>query len=144
MGGCVGGFAKSSTPKTSKSRNNTGFRRGAYGHSTPQKEWWSSSEMETNHSRSSQKSTSSVSGQENRGNESSSFVNPALDLWNERRREWVGAHLPRCPRQKRESVISRSATYEDLLTTSRPFVQPVPLAEMVDFLMYIWEEGQYD
>ncbi|KAG5537558.1 hypothetical protein RHGRI_024872 [Rhododendron griersonianum] len=38
-----------------------------------------------------------------------------------------------------------NATYESLLGSSKPFSQPVPLAEMVDFLVDIWEqEGMYD
>ncbi|CAI9771492.1 unnamed protein product [Fraxinus pennsylvanica] len=35
--------------------------------------------------------------------------------------------------------------YESLLGTSKPFAQPIPLAEMVDFLVDVWEqEGLYD
>eukprot|EP00245_Coleochaete_scutata_P005520 TRINITY_DN19154_c0_g1_i1.p1 TRINITY_DN19154_c0_g1~~TRINITY_DN19154_c0_g1_i1.p1 ORF type:complete len:193 (+),score=22.71 TRINITY_DN19154_c0_g1_i1:126-704(+) len=71
------------------------------------------------------------------------FVNHALVLWNERRREWVGT-APR-QRMQRDPVISVDATYEDLLTTSRPFPQPVPLPEMVDFLVDVWDQdGLYD
>lgn len=81
------------------------------------------------------------------GNNSSSttFVNHALSLWNERRREWIGTRTRRRTNQTREPVISWSTTYEDLLATSRPFPQPVPLPEMVDFLVDVWEqEGLYE
>ncbi|OEL23168.1 hypothetical protein BAE44_0015817, partial [Dichanthelium oligosanthes] len=36
-------------------------------------------------------------------------------------------------------------TYDDLLSSSENFPQPIPLSEMVDFLVDIWhEEGLYD
>ncbi|CAI5481187.1 unnamed protein product [Closterium sp. Yama58-4] len=42
-------------------------------------------------------------------------------------------------------VIRPGSTYEDLLSTSRPFPQPIPLPEMVRFLVNVWEqEGLYD
>ena len=45
----------------------------------------------------------------------------------------------------RRPVLSPDATYDDLLTSSRTFTKPVPLAEMVDFLVEVWEEdGMYD
>ncbi|KAI8544316.1 hypothetical protein RHMOL_Rhmol08G0287000 [Rhododendron molle] len=50
-----------------------------------------------------------------------------------------------CMVKKRFSLCSWNATYESLLGSSKPFSQPVPLAEMVDFLVDIWEqEGMYD
>jgi len=40
---------------------------------------------------------------------------------------------------------SWNASYESLLGNNKPFPQPIPLAEMVDFLVDIWEqEGLYD
>ncbi|KAL3566135.1 hypothetical protein D5086_031550 [Populus alba] len=40
---------------------------------------------------------------------------------------------------------SWNATYESLLGSNKPFARPVPLAEMVDFLVDVWEqEGLYD
>ncbi|GJP35272.1 hypothetical protein CLOM_g19766 [Closterium sp. NIES-68] len=43
------------------------------------------------------------------------------------------------------TVIKPGSTYEDLLSTSRPFPQPIPLPEMVRFLIQVWEqEGLYD
>jgi hypothetical protein len=45
----------------------------------------------------------------------------------------------------RRPVLSADATYDDLLTSSRAFPQPVPLVEMVDFLVEVWDEdGLYD
>ncbi|EMS50088.1 hypothetical protein TRIUR3_19400 [Triticum urartu] len=38
-----------------------------------------------------------------------------------------------------------NAAYESLLGSNKPFPQPIPLHEMVDFLVDIWEqEGLYD
>ena len=38
-----------------------------------------------------------------------------------------------------------TSRYEDVLATDRPFPQPVPLAEMVDFLVDCWDaDGLYD
>lgn len=75
-----------------------------------------------------------------------SFVNHASIAWHERRREWVGDQSKRTHRPSREPIISWCTTYEDLLsTTNQPFQQPIPLSEMVDFLVDIWhEEGLYD
>ncbi|GAV58147.1 DUF4050 domain-containing protein [Cephalotus follicularis] len=45
----------------------------------------------------------------------------------------------------REPIMSWTTTYEELLCSTEPFNQPIPLAEMVDFLVDIWqEEGLYD
>ncbi|KAL0547484.1 hypothetical protein IC582_017420 [Cucumis melo] len=42
-------------------------------------------------------------------------------------------------------LCSWSATYDSLLGNNKPFPQPIPLGEMVDFLVDIWEqEGLYD
>eukprot|EP00897_Mesotaenium_endlicherianum_P000162 jgi/Mesen1/10146/ME000076S09653 len=73
------------------------------------------------------------------------YVNHALSAWNQQRREWTSSSRPATRRQSRQPVISADTTYEDLLATSRPFAQPVPLPEMVDFLVDIWDqEGLYD
>ncbi|KAH7437590.1 hypothetical protein KP509_05G079600 [Ceratopteris richardii] len=75
----------------------------------------------------------------------SAFVNHALILWQERRREWVGNRQEPRPRAPREPVLSWNTTYDDLLQTSRPFARPIPLTDMVDFLVDVWEqEGLYD
>ncbi|KAG6554436.1 hypothetical protein Mapa_004353 [Marchantia paleacea] len=161
MGGCVGGCIKPPPVNTSEkhSKKQKLLKKGGRGHPThaPKKDWWTSSsnEMESNSTnpRSLQRNTSTVSTpnhqQEPRGIASNStnttFVNHALMLWNERRREWIGNRPRHRVAQPREPVISWSTTYEDLLATSRPFPQPVPLPEMVDFLVDVWEqEGLYE
>ncbi|KAL0555457.1 hypothetical protein IC582_009403 [Cucumis melo] len=64
--------------------------------------------------------------------------------WHERRKEWVGDRSENVQREPKEPILSWTMTYEDLLT-AEPFQQPIPLAEMVDFLVDIWhEDGLYD
>nr|GEX18323.1 mitotic spindle assembly checkpoint protein MAD2B-like isoform X1 [Tanacetum cinerariifolium] len=42
-------------------------------------------------------------------------------------------------------LLSWNATYDNLLGTNKPFSRPIPLPEMVNFLVDIWEqEGLYD
>ncbi|KAI4316326.1 hypothetical protein L6164_024315 [Bauhinia variegata] len=75
------------------------------------------------------------------------FVNHGLLLWNQIRQEWIGNRRSQTEsqRQAREPRISWNATYESLLGSNKPFGHPIPLGEMVDFLVDIWEqEGLYD
>ncbi|KAF3943262.1 hypothetical protein CMV_030159 [Castanea mollissima] len=90
----------------------------------------------------------------------SEFVNHGLLLWNQTRQRWVGnkrsenrAQQIREPKLsthclcigKKFWLCSWNASYESLLGNNKPFPQPIPLAEMVDFLVDIWEqEGLYD
>ncbi|XP_047944781.1 uncharacterized protein LOC125191306 isoform X2 [Salvia hispanica] len=73
------------------------------------------------------------------------FINHGLLLWNQSRAQWVGTKKSQTPKKNREPVLSWNASYENLLGTSKRFPQPVPLSEMVDFLVDIWDqEGLYD
>uniref|UniRef100_A0A5B7CER6 Gag1-like clamp domain-containing protein n=1 Tax=Davidia involucrata TaxID=16924 RepID=A0A5B7CER6_DAVIN len=75
------------------------------------------------------------------------FINHAEIAWHERRRAWIGDtdRSQRSQRMPREPIMSWTTTYEDLLLSTEPFHQPIPLAEMVDFLVDNWhEEGLYD
>ncbi|PNY14147.1 hypothetical protein L195_g010821 [Trifolium pratense] len=69
----------------------------------------------------------------------------SLLLWNESRLQWVGRGLSeKQSQQKQESRLNRNATYESLLGTRQPFPKSVPLSEMVEFLVDVWEsEGMY-
>ncbi|XP_057514649.1 uncharacterized protein LOC130796332 isoform X2 [Actinidia eriantha] len=80
------------------------------------------------------------------GNISSEFVNHGLLLWNQTRQQWLGNKKPENQAQQlREPKLSWSATYNSLLGSNKPFPQRIPLSEMVDFLVDIWEqEGMYD
>ncbi|KAK4403912.1 hypothetical protein Sango_0759800 [Sesamum angolense] len=76
---------------------------------------------------------------------SSVFVNHAAIAWNEGRRKWVGNASQRSGRTSKDQIISWSTTYEDLLSNHDPFPEPIPLPEMVDFLVDIWQdEGLFD
>lgn len=79
-------------------------------------------------------------------NPPSEFVNHGLLLWNQTRQRWLGNRKQISKGlQVRDPKLSWNATYESLLGTNKPFSQPVPLTEMVDFLVDIWEqEGMYD
>ncbi|KAK9279259.1 hypothetical protein L1049_012937 [Liquidambar formosana] len=75
----------------------------------------------------------------------SEFVNHGLLLWNQTRQQWIGNRRPQNRTKVPEPRLSCNATYESLLGTNKPFPEPVPLPEMVDFLVNIWEqEGLYD
>ncbi|XP_004309586.1 PREDICTED: uncharacterized protein LOC101294816, partial [Fragaria vesca subsp. vesca] len=66
----------------------------------------------------------------------------AID-WHESRRKWVGDQ--RLQRKAKDPIISWSTTYEDLLSTNECYPEPIPLTEMVDFLVDIWhDEGLFD
>ncbi|CAM8963502.1 unnamed protein product [Rhodiola kirilowii] len=73
------------------------------------------------------------------------FVNHGLLLWNQIRQQWVGNKKTPKETQVREPRLSWNATYESLLGSSKPFPQPIPLPEMVDFLVEEWEQdGLYE
>ncbi|KAF3447117.1 hypothetical protein FNV43_RR12297 [Rhamnella rubrinervis] len=43
------------------------------------------------------------------------------------------------------NFMNWNATYESLLGTSKPFPQPIPLSEMIEFLVDVWEQdGLFD
>lgn len=76
----------------------------------------------------------------------SEFINHGLLLWNQTRQRWTGNKRSenQAP-QFQEPKLDWNATYESLLGSNKPFRQPIPLSEMVDFLVDVWEqEGLYD
>ncbi|XP_022933439.1 uncharacterized protein LOC111440853 [Cucurbita moschata] len=79
----------------------------------------------------------------------SEFVNHGLLLWNQNRLQWIGgsssSNTTDQTQQKRKAKISWRATYDSLLSTRQSFPHPIPLSEMVKFLVEVWEqEGLYD
>ncbi|KAH1045864.1 hypothetical protein J1N35_036648 [Gossypium stocksii] len=75
----------------------------------------------------------------------SAFVNHAAISWHENRRKWTGDKSQKARKISKDQVISWSTTYEELLSTNEPFSEPIPLPEMVDFLVDIWhDDGLYD
>ena len=119
------------------------------------KDFWTTStcDMESNSAAQSRGSISSIStstqahdahGAANT-NEHSEFVNHGVLLWSQTRQQWVGHKIPEKPKQLLEPKLSWNATYDSLLGSNKPFPKPIPLAEMVDFLVDVWEqEGMYD
>ncbi|XP_076919905.1 uncharacterized protein LOC143580870 [Bidens hawaiensis] len=84
---------------------------------------------------------------DNNGNNTTVFINHGVMAWNESRRKWVGDKSQRSQRGRtpEDPVISWSTTYEELLSNNARFPEPIPLPEMVDFLVDIWlDEGLYD
>ncbi|XP_049367842.1 uncharacterized protein LOC125832679 isoform X1 [Solanum verrucosum] len=79
-------------------------------------------------------------------NNHSEFVNHGFIRWNQIRQQWVGRKSPeKQPKQLLEPKLSWNATYDSLLGSNKPFLKRIPLAEMVDFLVDVWEqEGMYD
>jgi hypothetical protein len=72
------------------------------------------------------------------------FTNEALNNWEKDRAQWT---KPKSgyKKQHKRPVLSVDITYEELLMTNKPFVQPISLTEMVEFLVDCWEqEGLYD
>lgn len=90
--------------------------------------------------------TNQSQGDSSESNVPTAFVNHGLLLWNQNRQHWVQNRKSGNKRQViREPKLHWSATYDSLLGSNKPFPQPVPLGEMVDFLVDIWEqEGLYD
>jgi len=165
--GCLGGYVRpppaalpEKVPQRKHRRWSKRRVRGQSAHS-PQSWWMSSSNEMDDHSvlnsRSLQKLSKATNfcqdagshrnNTNNNNSNNSTFVNHALMSWNEQRRDWVAKKTKEQPQSQdlREPVIGWSTTYEELLGTSRPFSKPVPLTEMVDFLVDVWEqEGLYE
>ncbi|CAN4097881.1 unnamed protein product [Withania somnifera] len=118
-------------------------------------DFWSSSACEMENSTfPSQRSISSISTSNpaldphsNSGttNNTSEFVNHGLLLWNQTRQLWCGNRTLQKRASVREPKLSSDMSYETLLGTNKLFPQPIPLPEMVDFLVDVWvQEGLYD
>ncbi|XP_057959645.1 uncharacterized protein LOC131152060 isoform X2 [Malania oleifera] len=118
-------------------------------------DFWSTSTCDMENSAvQSQRSISSMSASnptfDHHGNGASTsnppeFANHGLHLWNQTRQQWIGNKRLQNQKQVQEPRLSWNATYESLLGTSKHFPQRIPLPEMVDFLVDVWEqEGLYD
>ena len=86
--------------------------------------------------------------------ESTEFVNQGLILWNQSRQKWVGnkkitsqSQLLRAFKLRKLQLCCLNTTKgkHKLLNSTEPFPRPIPLGEMVDFLVNLWEdEGMYE
>ncbi|CAN7096429.1 unnamed protein product [Brassica rapa subsp. narinosa] len=75
------------------------------------------------------------------------FVNQGLLLWNQTRERWVGKERASNPPERKQGakINWNAASYDNLLGSNKLFPQPIPLNEMVDFLVEVWEQdGLYD
>ncbi|CAN8265138.1 unnamed protein product [Cochlearia groenlandica] len=115
--------------------------------------FWSTStcEMDNNSTMQSQRSmSSSISFTTNNNNTASTsntteFINHGLNHWNQTRQQWLSSGTFQTKSKPKEPTISLNATYESLLGMNKRFCRPIPLPEMVDFLVDVWEqEGLYD
>ncbi|XP_024017309.1 uncharacterized protein LOC21387311 [Morus notabilis] len=155
MGGCFGCCTKS-TPVIAVDEPSKGLRIQGRSVKKPtvSDDFWSSSTCDLDNSTAiSQRSISSISMSNqtvNHGGVTSSshpeFVNHGLLLWNQSRLQWTGGSRSRSQtKQSRERRLSWNATYESLLGTKQRFPHPIPLSEMIEFLVNVWEhEGLYD
>ncbi|XP_054789025.1 uncharacterized protein LOC129294623 isoform X2 [Prosopis cineraria] len=156
MGGCLGCCVKSpiivSIDDPSKRLRNPSATETKDNGS---EDFWNSSPVRMDHSAGqSQRSFSSIGISNHASDPQSSsssqidppeFINHGLLLWNQIRQQWIGSQKSEKQTQVREPKISGNATYESLLGTNKPFPRPVPLREMVDFLVEVWEQdGLYD
>ncbi|XVF88368.1 hypothetical protein PTKIN_Ptkin19aG0045100 [Pterospermum kingtungense] len=77
----------------------------------------------------------------NQGKFYSLYSFSCLIVWNQTRLQWIGSSRPRNHTQQyREPRLSWNATYESLLGTRNPFPRPIPLSEMIDFLVEVWDQ----
>ncbi|CAN8277275.1 unnamed protein product [Cochlearia groenlandica] len=89
--------------------------------------------------------TATSSSSSNTTNHTTKFVNHGLNQWNQTRQQWLANGTSRTKSKRREPTISWNATYESLLGMNKRFSRSIPLHEMVDFLVDVWEqEGLYD
>lgn len=154
MGGCFGCCTKS-TPIIAVDEPTKGLRIQGRAVKKPSisDDFWSTSTCDLENSAvQSQRSISSISTSNQTLNHytgtssNSDFVNHGLILWNQVRMQWIGSSKSENRTQQSwESKSSWPATYESLLGTKNPFPRPIPLSEMVDLLVDVWEhEGLYD
>lgn len=155
MGGCLG--CNKATPIIAVDEPSKGLKIQGRIVKKPSlsEDFWSTSTYEMENSGvQSQRSISSISTSiqalDSHGTGSTSnpseFVNHGHRLWTQTRQQWIGNKTSENQAQQvREPRLSWNATYDSLLVTNKPFPQPIPLTEMVDFLVDIWEqEGMYD
>ncbi|XP_022755136.1 uncharacterized protein LOC111303271 isoform X2 [Durio zibethinus] len=145
MGGCFGCCTKP-TPIIAVDEPSKGLRIQGRVVRKPSisDDFWSSSTYDLENSAvQSQRSLSSSSATNPTLNQCSST---GLIVWNQTRLQWIGSSRPRNHiQQSREPKLSWNATYESLLGTTNPFPLPIPLPEMIGFLVKVWEqEGLYD
>ncbi|CAM8916501.1 unnamed protein product [Rhodiola kirilowii] len=74
---------------------------------------------------------------------STEFTNQGLILWTQTRQQWVTAAGKQSHNRSTQAIepgFGWDTNYDSLLRTKKPFPQPVPLSEIVDFLADIWAD----
>ncbi|XP_031745028.1 uncharacterized protein LOC101208775 isoform X1 [Cucumis sativus] len=155
LGGCLGCYTKPKL-KTHLNEPSKGQQIQCHGLRKPSlsEDFWTTSTFDVDNSAGqSQGSMSSLStinhmhdphGSSGNVPNPSEFLNHGLLLWNQTRQRWTGNKRSEKP-QFQEPKLDWNVTYESLLGSNKPFRQPIPLGEMVDFLVDVWEqEGLYD
>ncbi|CAK7345490.1 unnamed protein product [Dovyalis caffra] len=155
MGGCFGCCTKP-TPIIAVDEPSKGLRIQGRAVKKPSMsdDFWSTSTCDLDNSTvQSQRSISSISVSNQNLSSStagissnSEFVNHGLLRWQQNRLQWIGSGTSGNQNQRRwESRLSWNATYEGLLGSRNPYPRSIPLSEMIDFLVDVWErEGLYD
>lgn len=82
------------------------------------------------------------------GGDNPEFVNSGLVQWNHVHTKWTDGKKPLMNNNSKllpqDHRIGISSTYNSLLGNNKPFRRPIPLSEMVGFLVDVWvEEGLY-
>ncbi|XP_052198410.1 uncharacterized protein LOC127805694 [Diospyros lotus] len=155
--GCLGCYTKP-TPITAVDEPSKGLRIQGQTVKKPSasEDFWSTSTYDLDNSAAqSQRSISAISlsnqsMNHNGGTGSSSnhsdFVNHGLLNWNQTRLQWIAnKKFENHGRTCKPRLSSWNVTYETLLGTNRRYSRPIPLSEMVEYLVDIWEhDGLYD
>ncbi|KAG9154053.1 hypothetical protein Leryth_000546 [Lithospermum erythrorhizon] len=152
---CLGCFAKSDFIISAKKPSKAPKTQGRVKRSHTAEDFWSSSACEMDNSAfPSQRSMSSISTSNpatdphctpGSSSDPPAYVNHGLLLWKQTRQQWTGNKGSKPHTQTQEPKLRWNATYESLLGTNKPFPQPIPLPEMINFLVEVWEqEGLYD
>ncbi|XP_039007431.1 uncharacterized protein LOC120135171 isoform X2 [Hibiscus syriacus] len=147
MGGCFGCFTKPS-PITGVDDPWQGLRVQGQKvkRSSFSDDFWNSSACEMEHSEVRSLSPKNASNLDPSGSTSqrSDFVNHGLLLWNQTRQQWLANKKTENRVQPRETTTNWNTIYESLHGEYKAFPHPIPLPEMVDFLVDIWERELQD
>ncbi|XP_022731374.1 uncharacterized protein LOC111285933 isoform X2 [Durio zibethinus] len=142
---CMGGFCgcfKNSSPIMQVHDQGQNVKR-----SSPSEDFWSSSAFEMEDSGVQSQRSVSMIGISNQpldpsGSTShpSEFVNQGLLLWIQTRQQWLGNKRSEKRAHLQKPTINWNEVYESFLWINKPFPQPIPLPEMVDFLVDVWKQ----
>ncbi|KAE8732586.1 Phospholipase D alpha 1 [Hibiscus syriacus] len=102
-------------------------------------DFWNSSACEMEHSEVRSLSPKNASNLDPSGSTSQRLL-----LWNQTRQQWLANKKTENRVQPRETTTNWNTIYESLHGEYKAFPHPIPLPEMVDFLVDIWERELQD